>query len=701
VAMLARAEAWDDMARVVIDALGVSRPPIPGGVAATWLGRLPPASADGPLAKLLSAIALGHRDPQTATAQLQEAAEAFRASDDMAGELAAIAQLGQVAWWQNDADPLVAVALRFLEMEAAGYEAAVPLACLARALVADLANDPATTLAELDRIPEGSLNETWMGLVDGIRAAALSHLGRPDEAMQHARAALAVAEPLYQPLVEASWFGARWMTGGVEEALEGLPPLIERAATQGISEYTAVMAATHAMLAAVADRVDEADRFLQRARSLADLPRAPLPDVNISQAEAALQVARGDEVAAAATLTSYQERYPVGSGIGASAQQRALALWYVLVPTTRQHWDDAELGPYFTDARALARAVVALRAGDTAPLRPAARVAPEVVRAFLPLPWATELGLAQVSADGRRGIELLEALWPQGQAHVRRWVNQPGGRYERQARTALARLPVPPTTRLELSLLGSIELRRAGRPVHAPEWRRRRVRDLLAHLALRAPDGREQAAADLWPDLDAEGQARNLRVTLTHLLRALEPDRQGRDASFLVRSHGDTLQLHRGEWFDADVWRFDDLAQAALDADRRGEPSAALGPMLQAVELWRGEPTELAAADWALPDVEARRAKVGVLAGRAGELLLAQGDADRARELGELALEVDAWSDRAHHLVVRALAATGDRRAAHAAVARYGEALREVGVRDAEVRQRLDDLGSVIGTLTS
>ena len=118
VAMLARAEAWDDMARVVIDALGVSRPPIPGGVAATWLGRLPPASADGPLAKLLSAIALGHRDPATATAQLQEAAEAFRASDDMAGELAAIAQLGQVAWWQNDADPLVAVALRFLEMEA-------------------------------------------------------------------------------------------------------------------------------------------------------------------------------------------------------------------------------------------------------------------------------------------------------------------------------------------------------------------------------------------------------------------------------------------------------------------------------------------------------------------------------------------------------------------------------------------------------
>ena len=119
------------------------------------------------------------------------------------------------------------------------------------------------------------------------------------------------------------------------------------------------------------------------------------------------------------------------------------------------------------------------------------------------------------------------------------WADEPGSRYERPARTALARLPVPPTGRLELGLLGSVELRRDGRPVDAPEWRRRRVRDLLSHLVLRRPDAREQLAADLWPELDAEGQARNLRVTLTHLLRALEPDRRGRDASFLVQTHGD------------------------------------------------------------------------------------------------------------------------------------------------------------------
>lgn len=699
IGLLARAEAWDDMERVVIDALGVSRPPVAGGVAATWLGRLPAGFADGPLAHLLSGVALGHRDPTTATARLREAAQSFRQSGDMAGELAAIAQLGQVAWWQNDAEPLVAAALRFLEMEAAGFDEAVPLACLARALVADLGNQGDATLAELDRIPEGSLNATWMGLVDGIRAAVLSHLGRPREAMQRAEAAFEVAEPLYQPLVQASWYGALWMTGAVDEALEGVPRLIELAAAQGISEYTAVMAATHAMLAAVVDRTDEAERYLHRASNLADVPRSPLPDVNISQAEAALHVARGNEAAAAASLRSYQERFPVGVGLGASAQQRALTLWYVLVPETRAIWDGADLGPYFAEARTLARAVVAVRAGDLGPARVAAGVDPALVRAFLPLPWATELALAQSALDDRRGATLLESLWPQAQPHVRRWADDPRSRHARPARTALARLPVPPADRLELRLLGPVELLRDGHPVDAPEWRRRRVRDLLSHLVLRRPDSREQVAADLWPELDTEAQDRNLRVTLTHLLRALEPDRRGRDASFLVQPHGDALLVHRGEWFDTDVWRFDDLALAAADADRRGEPSAALGPMLEAVALWRGEPTELATAEWALPGVESRRARLATLAARAGELVLAHGDADRARELGEIALGVDAWSDRAHQLVVRAHATVGRRRAARQAVSGYGTALREIGMPDDEVRQRLTDLESVVAML--
>lgn len=684
---LAKAEAWEDMARVVVEALGVTSPPVPGDVAATWLRRLPPDVADGALALLLEAVARGPDDPEGAMRLLEEAAAGFRRAGDGAGELAAIAQLAQLAWWRSDVEPLADIAVRFLEMEAQGDEKAVPLACLARALVADLTNRPDDVLAELDRIPERSLNDTWIGLERWMRAAALSQLGRPHEAVRLAEESMKTVGPLYEPLVEATRYGALWMTGAVDDCLAGMPELVERSAAGGVSEYTAVVCATYAQLAAAADRVHDAERYLRRARDLAAVPRSPLVDVGLVQAEAALRVAVGDEDGARDVLEDYRTRATIGAGIGAAPQQRALALWYVLVPDTRPYWDGADLGPYFTDARTLARAVVARRRGDDGPRRAAAAVAPGVVRAFLPAPWATELALAHVAAGDDAGWALLEALWPRAQAHVRRVAGE--GDLARPARAALARLPVPPDGRLELRLLGPVELRRDGVPVDAPQWRRRRVRDLLAHLALRPHDSREQVAADLWPDLDGEGQARNLRVTLTHLLRALEPGRRNGDASFLVQARGDGLALHRGEWFEADVWRFDELAEAALEADRRGEPSTALARMLDALDLWRGEPTEVAAADWAIAEVEARRARVAGLAERAGVLLLAQGHAERAARLGELALAVDPWADGAHELVVRAHAATGRRRAARAAATAYGDALRELGLGDDEIRRRL------------
>src|SRR6185503_11300244 len=99
-----------------------------------------------------------------------------------AGELACLAQLGLLAWWREDSGPLTRVMLRVLELEAAGVADAVPLACLARALLHDVANDCAAALAELERIPPGSFNQVWRSLVDWVRSTSLNHLGRPAEA---------------------------------------------------------------------------------------------------------------------------------------------------------------------------------------------------------------------------------------------------------------------------------------------------------------------------------------------------------------------------------------------------------------------------------------------------------------------------------------------------------------------------------------
>jgi LuxR family maltose regulon positive regulatory protein len=169
----------------------------------------------------------------------------------------------------------------------------------------------------------------------------------------------------------------------------------------------------------------------------------------------------------------------------------------------------------------------------------------------------------------------------------------------------------------------------------------------------------------------------------------LEPGRAERDASFLVQSHGGGLMLHRGEWLRADIWELDDLCRRAADADRRGLPSEALDAMQRAVALWRDDPSELAAEPWAVAEVEERRLRLVAMAIRAGELLLARGEPEGARWMGEVALRTDPWSERAHHVVVSAHLAAGEHGAARRALDRYHDVLVDLGFDRAEVGRRL------------
>ncbi len=693
VGILADAGAWDDLTRVVAEVVAAPDPPVPGDVVAGWLGRLPGHMAEGPLARLLGAVAAVQTDPVAATRDLQEAADAFRREGNDTGELACMAQLAQLAWWSEQPERLAVLAARLFEMEALGHERAVPLACLARALIADVMADADAVLAELDRIPPGALSPTSQSLVDWLRSTSWSHLGRPTEALEAATRACAQASPLYAPVVESARMQALWFLGGIDQVVDALPSLVERTAATGLRDFTALMAAISCIGFAVAGRPGDAARYLELARRSAATPDAPLVDVNLVIAEAALAVAAGDEPRAVRVLDAYVERSPtLGAGLAAFPQRRTLPLWYVLVPESRPMWDSSTLGPCYTTARDLARALVAVRTTGRLPASSPPLPAPNVVRGLMTLPWATELALGHVAAGQRTGWSLLEALWPQAQADVRRHAHDQTSPLRRAARAALARLPVPPGGRLELTLLGPVELRRDGALVDTPEWRRERVRSLLAYLVLHRNVSRERVAADLWPTLDTDAQSRNLRVNLAHLLRVLEPDRAERDASFLVRAHGDGLTLHQGDWLDTDIWLFDRLWQHATDADKRGLPSAALDAMQQAVALWRGQPSELAGNDWALPDVEGRRRRLVGLAARASELLLARDEPDEARRTAETALRVDPWSERSHHVVVAAHIAAGDEGAAHRAIDQYRGTLEELSLTPAEVALKVGRL---------
>jgi LuxR family maltose regulon positive regulatory protein len=700
--LLIDARAWDQLGDAIVGALGATHPPVPRDVLAEWLDVLPADSRQAPSGQLLAAAVSAEPDPVAAAPRLEAAAAAFRAAGDETGELASLVQLAQLAWWSEDLVRLAGLAGRVFELEAGGCADAVPLACLGRALMHDAQNDMPAVLAELDRVPAGTLNEVWQGIVDWIRSISFMQLGDARAALAAADDAAEHAGPLQRPLAEGARLQARWYLGEVEDVRPALPAVVDAMAAAGYHNYTALAAAQCALADATAGHPGPAAAQVARARAAAVLPLVPLVDTHLTVAEGAVAVAAGDEARAAAVLADGIERHPLGAGHSLAVQQRGLALFYVLVPATRPAWDAAPLGPAPALARDLARAVVAVRAGHRLPAGAPAIVDAVPVEAHLPLPWAATLGVAAVAAGRDDGWRLLDRLWPAARPQVSRLAAGAGGpgaplpRLREAAAAVLARLAAPPAGRLELRLLGPVELRRDGVAVPAADWRRERVRSLLAYLALHGTVSRSHLADELWPALDAEAQSRNLRVTLTYLLRVLEPDRGARDASFFVRQHGGNLTLHPGDALTVDVWEFDRLTDAARAADRRGAPAEALDHARAAADLWRADPTELAGEAWALPQVEQRRERFAAAATRAGELLLARGRTDEARALAERALAADPWREGAHRLVVAAHRAAGDDLAARKALTRYREAITDLGIDPGEATlmvERLLDAG--------
>ena len=699
VRLLIDAQAWFEVADAIVDSLSIARPPVPHDVLADWLGRLPPDMRSSPSGRLLAAVVTSGSDPDEAWKRFEACATRFRSLGHAAGEIACLVHLGELAWWSEQPEHLGSVAMRLFELEYVGWGDAVPLACIARALLYDIQSDSRQVLHELERIDPGTLSDRWQGLVDAFRCTALVQLGRTGDALTTAEEALTHAWSTHAPVIEATKLHALWYEGHITAVLDALPELLERIRAAGYRNQISLAASQGCLASSLQGRLTAAAGHLAEARATATSDHAPMVDTALSVAEAVFAVAEGDEARAAGHLSDCTSRYPLGQGLSAAAQLRSVALIYVLVPESRAFWEEAELGPAFAVGRDLARAVTAVRENRRLPSDTAPLPATGVVRAHLPVPWVAELGIAAVAAGREDGARLLEEAWPDSRPAVAGLAEAAGGPLRKAARATLGRLAVPPTSPLELRLLGPLELLRDGVAMDAPDWRRERVRSLLAYLALHGTVSRERLADDLWPTLDGDGQSRNLRVTLTYLLRVLEPGRGRRDASFFVRQQGNNLSLHAAEWLDVDVWAFDASCFSAEQADRQGSPSRVLEHALAAIALWRGDPVELASEQWAVTLLEQRRLRFATVATRAGELLLARGRTEHARTLAEQALTIDPWLEAAHRLVVASHA--DDDLAARRALARYREAIRELGLSPDEttlmVERLLDNMPPAAG----
>ncbi len=431
-------------------------------------------------------------------------------------------------------------------------------------------------------------------------------------------------------------------------------------------------------------RIDEAERHLARARQFAGPSPRPSLVASLRGSEACIALGGGDEAEAARMFRMQLDGRPVDEGRQSYGNIRRIALLYVLLPDTRDRFAADDVGPCYQPGLALARALVSLREhGDVAAATELTPTAWAAAPAFLPTAWTVELSTA-AAAGGRSDAQArvidcggvarptLRLLADDGEAprSVRTW-----------ARTLADALPPEPTAALDLAVLGPTTLRRDGRAVDHPHWRRERVRALLLVLLARGGGTREELAGALWPDLDTPAALRNLRVTLSYLLAVLEPDRPDGAPSFFVRAEGPSLRLVTDGWLGVDSRAFDGLVDRAVEAESHGEPSAALDLYRRAMRLYRGPYlTDAGYEEWALPHRDRLAARFVAAAVRAGELTLAGGDPDEALRLAGRAVEAEPWSEGAHRLSVAAHLARGDRAAARRAMQTCLRQLDDLGV---------------------
>jgi DNA-binding SARP family transcriptional activator len=708
-----QAANWRLLGDLAVGLVHATLSALPRTIAGNWLSAVPPPAAEDPAFVLLRA-AVGHADDfmdPRIDSLLDRSWQGMLDRGDQRGAAAVLGQAMITAHSRADLARLAVVA-DWAERLDGPVSPVVPL--LRRniaAMRAEAAGDPEAALAELAQAPVRAVPRALALSVWRFHFHCLNMCGRGQEAAELADRMLADAP---EALVRLSGAMARWFDGdpsGLSRLRrQGLGAVVARAPAVPGAVSGVVLGAVPAGGAraegrpagAVADTATAREGFVSTALAAVmaascgeDAPFAALPcgdpagydnprdAVLACAAQASVAVARGAEPAAAQAYAGHLARWPGTDRFAERHLRRFLALGYVLSDRLRAHWDGVALGPSHLAARATARALVAARAGN---LAAAGELAPAHALCFLPLPWSVELAARLAAAGHPHGHELgrwlADTLGPTVHRQLRETARS-ARPYAAGAAHLLADLPAPPAHRTRIDVIGPMRLARDGQPAGPPELRRARVRQLLSALVLHRALTRDQAIELLWPGLDPAKAARNMRVTLTHLRRLLEPDRSGGDASYHLRTDGDTIRLQESEFLSADLWALDALDKQASQARADGDLDAAATLLADAVALWRGDP--LPDLDYVRsPDVVGQVDQVRVrhlshlLA--LGELRLVADDAAGSFALAERALSLEPFDARGHRVYLAAAIRARRTDQIAAAYQRVRSALGQLGV---------------------
>jgi LuxR family transcriptional regulator, maltose regulon positive regulatory protein len=671
--LLVEAEDWDAVlatireTELVPEMMGGE---VMGGLRAAaerrrWCRMLPAHLRSAPEAQLAEGLALRALAPTDALAVLAAAARGFREVGDHELEVVAIGEEGLVRWWMVDLAGLLTLVARLEELAADGSRSAAVLLAVGHAAMAHLGADSDAVLSHLEGIDE-DVAPVWVPAVHWLRSVAHRRDGRLAAAYEELDAAMGQAGERETVQLSLARLRTDWLAGEVDRVCSHLPEIVDHYGDHE-DRYPArdVVLELAAKAAWMGEEAPTRELVASAETMVPDLP-SPLADILRAIAAGALAVAEGDDPAAAAAL-----REPALSTLGRPdgwfwRDRAAIALLHVLLPETREAWATERLGPAHLPGLRLAEALEAARHGDLSVVAGLAWPPVGIVRAHLPPRWAAELAVAGIAAGNPPVSGLLHALGDQLRPALRALASTSAPPVASVAKQLLWELPAVPAYHLHVAVIGPLEVTRDGEPV-VPELRRPRVRELLSYLVVHPRARREAAAAELWPDLEAARH--NLRVTLSYLQKALQPERDETAAPYFVRTEGTWLALSGRDRLTVDVWQLDALLDEAAASERDGAVGAALSAYRAALQLWRGEPfADVPYTDWAVPERSRVRERYTAAALRAGELLVAAGDTVGARDAAERALDAAPGSELAYRLLVRTHLAGGDHAGARRAL---------------------------------
>jgi DNA-binding SARP family transcriptional activator len=232
------------------------------------------------------------------------------------------------------------------------------------------------------------------------------------------------------------------------------------------------------------------------------------------------------------------------------------------------------------------------------------------------------------------------------------------------AEAALSGLVYRPPYTLRIRTLGAFGIWRGDQEVRDRDWRSSKARQLFQLLLTERGRAlpRDRVLEALWPEMEPDAAANNLRVTLNRLGKAIEPDRpEGAPPAYLLQQ-GDTYGFNPASDHQLDTADFADAVAEGQRAARRGQRTAAITAFRKAIGLYGGPylPDNMY-EDWTVVERERLSMLFNDAAMRLGALLLEEGLAHEAIGLAWRVLENDRAHEEAYRLLMRAHASLGER----------------------------------------